>query len=737
MSYSVLAIDPNKLKFVDAQLKTLNENYLKDLNHQLLKNYGIGANAAAPLYYNKTALMQTGGWSQRAGGLITSLHSFGGISIKTTNMSAFGKIQQINNSQYSAPNLSDYAIFYQLDKIKNRYWRNIGTNPPLYDNVEYVTLGHYYETENYEEPYITPQKFMGDGGFCIRSDRGVVPQSTHNYDDWLYLKRWGVYNRTDPNANRTAVTFYDNLDNNIYPTVLWDVQGIVGYLDKKPILDNGTYQGVQILNPAKTSEEYADLSAIVQMGEWEMINIYTDVSEALPFYFHSSVSHKSTLGDNIKLLGAINQTQGFLREWITSYSLNKSWYRGEQPYYSQFLVSGIAFKTEQDFLNLLGDWGVTRLTNNEETAKTQPAELFPGYEPDGGFVPGGGDSVGYDDDPTISNIPSFSDNTSDEIDVITPNVSSANAASVYALTLTATQSFLNWLITDSFIDNISNLFTDKLSALNDLKMFPFDIVNHDTLHTAATNTLTLANVSTEIACHKVQAGYNCILDGGNYHYTAYWGNFNDYTAATYYLYIPYGGIVELSPSHVVNCDLSIKYAIDIMTGNATAIIYSNGVFVKTVSCQMSQSVPITFTNTNQRDIKNALTAISAVNSIGGIVTNAAAGNVAGAVGGGLGLLGNVAGSVMTNPLKVGSVGSFSNSTAFAMPQNAFLIISRAQLSTPSGLNKIAGRPSNIFTKINSFVGSGFVKIDVSHINTAATTAEQNEIMELLRGGIFI
>lgn len=726
-------IDTNKLEYFDAPFNfSYNENQMKELNRAMIQNHAGGAGAAIPHYNNKISFVKLDEAYDNlkySGGMILDYNAFNPFDSYIT-VPGYVNIQ--SPDPYIIPEeMGDWVVYYELAMVnKYPYWGIELENPPLYDNMLLASTGfrftRYDNNLNPGDTY-TPIEDMGKYSYVVRGSGDKLPTPTHNYDNWLYVKNFKIYKRPKGDtSDRYEIT-------ETYPCVVWDLQSLYLYRGRTLKTYGGNYQSISLFNPDMYGNRVRPLY-LWQSCAWGMFNTYrvkgSIAAEKDDMFINSAVMHDSTI-PNTALLGVCSQG-GKLSKWFGQPPLV-----ADDVYYwddnSLGMHTILAFKTEQDFVNLLLDWGLTHYTNNEDEAKTMPVELFP----DNGFVPDGGDSSGYDDNPTIPDIPSFADNTSDVIDINTPNISSANAANVYALSLTATQNFLTWLITDSFIDNISNLFNDKLSALNDLKLLPFDVVSHDTAHTAASDKLTLANVSTNIPCHKVQAGYNCILDGGKYHYTAYWGNYNDYTAATYYLYIPYGGIVELSPSHVVNCDLSIKYAVDLMTGNATAVIYSNGVLVKTVPCQMSQPVPITFTNTNQRDIKNALTALSAVSGIGGVVANAATGNIGGAVSGGLGVVSNVVGGIATNPLKVGSIGNFSSSTAFAMPQNAFLIISRAQLSTPSGLAGIAGRPSNIYTTINSFVGSGFVQINVSHINTAATTDEQNQILNLLRGGIFI
>lgn len=744
-------LDFDKFTYIEnAPLKTISENSIRDMNTAMLQNSNIGFHSLTPHFYNKPAfvyLKEAEAVQYYSGTFLRYGEPLNDSSTRFRNLpNCLGDSKDIEYPvKYFQPiDPQDYVIYYQLIKASQVNW---GTpNQGYYDNVEMVCTSFY---EPFVNPAVFPHEKMGMKRYCVVNSNPTyptpVPQPTHDFDDWFVVSAWQVYSRPNgSSSDRVGMgkgTFFDN----VYPAFFWDINGIYYYWVRgtwyrsTPKYYNGMGQGITFCGLITNTSA----NNLWNLSDWRVCNTQVDTEAANQIFANSQIKHKSTLGNDIKLL---IPNLGELKEWFF-YGNALSGEPFESFRYTDGNSALLAFRNEAAFLNFMADWGInTRITNNIELAKNQPAELFPNYIPSGGFVPDGGNESGYDGNKSIASIPSFSDNTSDKIDVITPNISSINAASAYALDLSSVKLLFNWLMTDNFINNISNLFNDKLSALDDLKILPFDLVNHDSAHTSQSANLTIANVSGEIPCYKILPAYNCIVNGGKYRYSAYWGNYNDYTASSYYLYIPYGGIVELSPSHVVNSEIEIKYAVDIMTGAATAIIYSNGVFIKTTPCQMGQTVPITFTNTNQRQIKNALTAINTANSIMNTVKSAAltaatggAGAMIGAeIGGGaLGIGSSIAQNVLTNPLTVGSVGNFSANTALVMPQSAFLIISRVQLSIPSSSENIIGKPSNIKSTIRTFVGSGFVQINVGHVNTSATADEQKEILSLLRNGIFI
>lgn len=729
---SNIAINFDDLTNFEAPLKTLQENLLRAANDYFINHTSTAFSAVEPHLYNRVGLLRV----EAAAADFFDKNVFFDQKIITNssarnNFTGIGTtVAALNPTAYFSKTkiYEDWCFYVEFKPLTEFSWNSsaIGKNPPLYDNTERISTNFRYRVPTHNPNYSTstPEKNMGLDYWGVIEHTGSAPTPTHNYDGWLYVSRFELYTRAHGTTSDRILVITPTASKAVMPVVLWDIQNLFYYVKtgSKPRAQqyNGALQGLTMFYP-RTAFAFAS------MYNWRLLETHTmtDAAENDTILIDAEYKHQSTLGENIKIL-APETEQGYY-EWARTETT--AIFRSRDGVDKAIL----AFKSPDDFFNLAADWGITRITDDLTDAKQKPEDLFDGYEPNGdSFVPDGGSSSGTDTNGTIPSIPSFSDNTSDKITPDTPNISAINAASVYALSLTGVKSLLRWLMTDDFTKNISELFSDKLSAIDDLKIMPFDVVNHDTLHTVYSETLTVANVTGNVACYKIQPNYNCIIQGGSYHYTAYWGDYNDYTSASYFLYIPYGGVVELSPSFVVNCDLRIEYALDIMTGNATAIIYSNNVFVKTVPCQMGQTVPLTYTNTNQREIKNTLAALNA----GTTLINMAAGKTD-ILGGVLNIGNTIARTALTNPLTIGSIGNFGANTSLVMPQNPFLIISRVQQSIPADMNGIIGRPSNTHNTISTFVGSGFVQISADHINTTATTAEQEQIINLLQNGIYL
>lgn len=718
-------IDSTALTYLDAPLNSVRESEYRADNKSVVDNSGVGYSSLNPYLYNKTAMIEVGvGYNYQRGGGIGNIGdpqhgNIRGFSVLGKNVSVY---PAPNGTAVFVPSLEDYAIYIEVAPLSE-----YGTDYNYYE-AELVTTGYKKIRGNYQQNIVTPYDDMGKTHLCNVVPFNSEPVPTHQYDSWVYVKNWTVYNRAAGNTNpRTPYKFPAGTVRNIFPCILWDCQNVFSYTydNGKPKISTftGDLQGFTFLSLLPRES--------CQLGTWRFINTYRISQGAIsdPIVEPSSqVIHNSKLGDNAKFLMFTTQQ---LVKWCHNAN-SQEWF-----YYDNRAADSannfiFAFKTIDDIFDLLKDWGVTRVSDDLDDVQNMPSELFPGVSGGDTTTPDGGESIGYDDNSVIPSIPSYADNTSDIINVLPPNISAINAASVYVLTITGVKNLLNWLLTDEFTKNLSELFGDKISALDNLSIMPVDFVTHDPNHTEQVAGLTIANVTSTVGCYKLLAGYNCIIHGGDYHYTAYWGDFNDYANATYYLYIPYGGVVEMAPSHVVNRDLRLEYALDIITGAATAIVYSNDVLVKTVPCQFSQTVPISVSNTNQREIRNSIMALNVGTSILGTV--ASGGNIVGAL---LGGATSAVSTLATNPLRLGSVGNFSSNTSMTMPQIPFLIISRVQQAIPSNRSRIVGRPSNNNRLISDFIGSGFCQIDAFNISTTATTEEQQQIINLLREGIFL
>ncbi len=640
--------------------------------------------------------------------------------------------------------------YRRLDLLVTPY---IAHSPVYY--YEYTTLREYigtgavaalaraFATELYPAPDITGR---GSMGVAVRSNstmeigQQINPANQFTLDeigDWIIITKFELYDSENLPRTRQA--------NGIYPTLFYDGGAAFYYAGNNN--QRYTVGGLQIVFPFNPVDV-----AINPMQGTQYLSAYNDINTTIRICdsLKGLASYRSGEGEfitspyeqsgiNGAMLIAIfaqlpnitysMQTSGAVGFVVGSGGLICANGRTTTGWTSQHLI----FQNTETFEKICADFGIIASNNMDDVLNT-PIDFFPD---NGGVVPDGGNSTGFPTNPTPS-IPNFPDNTTDIIPEQPANVSALSAVGVYALNVAQAKSFLNWLMTDDFINNISNLFNDKLSAVGDLKILPFDIAKHDNTHALLSNELVVGNVAGAIQNYRITDGYNTWLNGGEYTYTAYYGDFNDYDRCSYSLYIPYAGIVDMDAGDVVNKKLRLAYAVDLLTGNATAFVYSNGVLVKTVSASMGISVPITSTNANQRQLNSTLTMMSAANNIfSGGISSVLSGNPMPLFSSVTGAMTSVVENAMQNPLVTQHTGGFGSSTGLSMPQSAFLIITRQVIAIPTDYKSNVGIPATYRGKISEFVGSGFVSISASKIDVDCTQQERDMILAALSSGIYL
>ena len=412
---------------------------------------------------------------------------------------------------------------------------------------------------------------------------------------------------------------------------------------------------------------------------------------------------------------------------------------------SQYAGTVLAFESLNDIISYFNDWGL-KATNDLDVAMYSPYGSIANAKPIPS--PSGGESG--DLDPTVSvnvnvpitNIPNLPSNKIDDFAVTSPNISPINLMNNYILNISNVKALFNWLCSTDYIHNQSELFADKLSAIYGLIQYPFDLVNHDLLHTQQNSQLTIVSVVGNVPNYALLNGYNTIVEGGTLNYVSYFGNFNDWENCTYSVYVPYGGIVEVDASYVVNRTLRLQYCVDLTTGKATAVLksYENsdklGALVKTVPCQIGISVPVQSSTYGDQAINNTLTSISMISSGMSAAASLVTGNIIPTVN----WIGQSIGNSMFNHrTQYNASGTLSPSTGLALPQTPYLCITRCRPVEASNFTSYNGRPTNYYCNIGSLAsGSNMTQIQNAFISSNIATEEEiNQIQQLLENGVYL
>ena len=258
-----------------------------------------------------------------------------------------------------------------------------------------------------------------------------------------------------------------------------------------------------------------------------------------------------------------------------------------------------------------------------------------------------------------------------------------------------------------------------------------------------------------------------------------WRDFEPYTKLS--IYLPYIGRYPLKAERYYGKQVNIRYYIDIRTGLACACLIADGVLLDWFDGQIGTEMPITLTDYasySQTQIntilRNATLGIGAEGAVGNIgvksaknAMQASAGAEAaqadplgsslaaqtatkGSIGwtiGGFAAAGALVGAGVAmkttyDLMKTGTAantsvkGSSSSMINSFLPQYPTFMFEILEIDESPYLNELYGRPSNASGRIADF--SGYLEAeDIMLICPIATDSERQEIIDLVRSGIYI
>lgn len=325
----------------------------------------------------------------------------------------------------------------------------------------------------------------------------------------------------------------------------------------------------------------------------------------------------------------------------------------------------------------------------------------------------------------------------------------------YALTFAEVNSLINELQTPSFLDNISKLFSDPMSNIISLSVFPFDVAklyygNSQTTENIKINIVTLSTSGVALgsnAIPDVRPSTTPFLDLGSAKITPYFNNFLDYAPYTKIeLYLPYVGFVTLNNSEVLGKTIRIKYAVDLYSGKCTAFVTAGNSTAETIILTRTgdMGVQIQIAGSSGAEISRRLlnlgaqTAQNTVNYAAGLAGSIATGNVVGGITQTSSYLSSTALNAVTAMQQpVIRSGSTSPANNLYAPQYAYIVYTRPKISRPSNYNHHYGRPCGKQYKLSEL--SGYTAVDTCHMDgfTMATKSEIDEIYNLLKSGVIL
>lgn len=371
------------------------------------------------------------------------------------------------------------------------------------------------------------------------------------------------------------------------------------------------------------------------------------------------------------------------------------------------------------------------VTNDGGPEPNDPDERPDPYDPD---PPSWGDDDGGDGD---------FDDKDDFIDPPgLPTISGSGAALFRIFNPTEQQLYqlARKLWTKDILDIIKAYFTSPLDSIIGLSIVPVKP------RTNSNSNIHLGFYDTEISAPLVDSDY-VIIDCGVIPITRYYGSYLDYNPYTkIQCYLPYIGDVDVDPDEVMNTNLGILYYVNVVTGDLTALITSDGSVVYEAAGNCARQLPLS--QTDYSSIIN--TAVSAVSTVatavaGAGVTGAAMNEALSAgktteiisaratannVGSGASLVQDVMGAKF-GYRHTGSLGTGSGQLGVQKP---FLTIERPNLDLADSYKAYVGYPCNKTMVLSRCVG--FTKAEALKLSIpGATDDEVAEISNLLMEGV--
>lgn len=234
----------------------------------------------------------------------------------------------------------------------------------------------------------------------------------------------------------------------------------------------------------------------------------------------------------------------------------------------------------------------------------------------------------------------------------------------------------------------------------------------------------LGGFDTTIQANIITAQYVAV-DAGTIDIREFWGSALDYAPYTQVeLWVPFVGYRNIKIEDIQNVTLTMKYHVDIMTGDCVAFLKCGQSVMYAWSGNCRSSIPVT-SQSNDLLFKS----ITAAGAIGaGIATGNSASAAAGVISG--------AANVATAKNHVQRSGDLGGSAGLMSEFVPYLIFHRPKQSLAKNYNQFKGYPANITYSLGNLKGY----TEVEHINLSvqgATDTELAEIESLLKEGVIL
>ena len=308
----------------------------------------------------------------------------------------------------------------------------------------------------------------------------------------------------------------------------------------------------------------------------------------------------------------------------------------------------------------------------------------------------------------------FKDEEDDNIEDSTNN-SIGVLTSTYKMSRERLSQLGAFLWSGNIFDSFSLVNSNPIENIVSCKDIPFSIGS------GTDSVITLGNVNTGVNGEKVNTNFSEVTIGSITIPKKY-NNFLDlapYTKVT--IYLPYIGFKEIDVTQIMGKTITVKYAVDVITGGCIAEIFCSNTRLYEFSGQMGVDIPITASNRAQIE----------------------AGYISNVVSGGADLLtGDVVGaseSMLSSAFSkyhYSSTSAPSPSCVGSLNRTCYVVIDRPTYDNLKVFNHTRGRMCNLSKKIGNLKGYTICDSHVDLSGIVATDEEKTELIKILSSGFF-
>lgn len=346
--------------------------------------------------------------------------------------------------------------------------------------------------------------------------------------------------------------------------------------------------------------------------------------------------------------------------------------------------------------------------NPEEPIILDPNIPIPDYNG------GNGEQNISSDNITMEELPSF--------DAIT-----TGSVRAYKMSNNTLSQFFSFIWTDKFFNTIIKLFTSPFDAIISLHILPF------ILNTSQDANIKIGNVGTDITAGLINSQYST-LDCGSISIEPFYNDASDYETI-FHVYLAGIGYVQLNTYEIMNSTISLKYNVDVLTGDCIAYIsVDNNMnhFNSTMYQQagnIAQQIPL-----SSYDYSSIISASLGLIGAGRNVAQQMGKKKVNTASVGLGVVGAIADAALSVDITLDKASNLAGNNIMISQKQCYLTRIGIIHNIPTTFSHNIGYPINATYQLSQC--KGFTKCLQVHVENVIGTAEETEeIYNLLRSGV--